>query len=155
MLGAGQSCPFGLLAHRSITKGDFSEGRSGTHTVGRTELFPIAGPSLPRNSFLFDVREDRIPSLAFELVSLTDFHMQPEFSRVRTMPDVEHIRDEIERMRAQVHRQRGEIRQLQRSGIPTASTDRCSRSLASGPNTGATAAPSRSRYPDRTTCTAF
>jgi hypothetical protein len=39
------------------------------------------------------------------------------------MPDVEHIRGEIERMRAQVHRQRGEIKQLQRAGIPTASAD--------------------------------
>jgi DNA-binding transcriptional LysR family regulator len=39
------------------------------------------------------------------------------------MPDIEHIRGEIERMRAQVHRQRGEIKQLQRVGIPTASAD--------------------------------
>jgi hypothetical protein len=39
------------------------------------------------------------------------------------MPDIEHIRGEIERMRAQVHRRRGEIRQLQRSGIPTASSE--------------------------------
>jgi formylglycine-generating enzyme required for sulfatase activity len=39
------------------------------------------------------------------------------------MPDIDHIRGEIERMRAQVHRQRGEIRQLQRSGIPTASAE--------------------------------
>jgi len=33
------------------------------------------------------------------------------------------IRREIERMRTQVHRQRGEIRQLQRAGISTASAD--------------------------------
>jgi hypothetical protein len=33
------------------------------------------------------------------------------------------IRREIERMRAQVHRQRGEIRQLQRSGISTAAAE--------------------------------
>jgi len=33
------------------------------------------------------------------------------------------IRAEIERMRTQVHRQRGEIRQLQRAGIPAASAD--------------------------------
>ena len=33
------------------------------------------------------------------------------------------IRSEIERMRAQVNRQRGEIRQLQRAGIGTASAD--------------------------------
>lgn len=33
------------------------------------------------------------------------------------------VRSEIERMRAQVHRQRGEIRQLQRAGIPTAAAD--------------------------------
>jgi hypothetical protein len=39
------------------------------------------------------------------------------------MPDIEHIRGEIERMRAQVHKQRGEIRQLQRSGIPTGSAE--------------------------------
>jgi hypothetical protein len=35
------------------------------------------------------------------------------------MPDIEHLRAEIERMRTQVNRQRGEIRQLQRAGIPT------------------------------------
>jgi hypothetical protein len=39
------------------------------------------------------------------------------------MPDIEYIRAEIERMRIQVHRQRGEIRQLQRAGIPTASAE--------------------------------
>ena len=39
------------------------------------------------------------------------------------MPDIEYIRREIERMRLQVHRQRGEIRQLQRAGIPTASAE--------------------------------
>jgi hypothetical protein len=39
------------------------------------------------------------------------------------MPDVEHIRAEIERMRIQIHRQRGEIRQLQKAGIPTASAE--------------------------------
>jgi hypothetical protein len=39
------------------------------------------------------------------------------------MRHIEHIRTEIERMRAQVHRQRGEIKQLQRAGIPTASAD--------------------------------
>ncbi|MHC2534236.1 hypothetical protein [Bradyrhizobium diazoefficiens] len=33
------------------------------------------------------------------------------------------VRREIERMRTQVHRQRGEIRQLQRAGIPTASAE--------------------------------
>jgi hypothetical protein len=36
--------------------------------------------------------------------------MQPDFDGSGTMPDIEHIRGEIERMRAQVHRQRGEIR---------------------------------------------
>jgi hypothetical protein len=40
-----------------------------------------------------------------------------------TMPDIEYIRGEIERMRIQVHRQRGEIKQLQRAGIPTASAE--------------------------------
>jgi hypothetical protein len=45
------------------------------------------------------------------------------FSQGATMPDIEHIRAEIERMRMQVHRQRGEIRQLQRAGIPTTSAD--------------------------------
>ncbi len=39
------------------------------------------------------------------------------------MPDIEYIRAEIERMRIQVHRQRGEISQLQRAGIPTASAE--------------------------------
>ena len=39
------------------------------------------------------------------------------------MPDIEFIRAEIERMRIQVHRQRGEIRQLQRAGIPTVSAE--------------------------------
>jgi len=33
------------------------------------------------------------------------------------------VRSEIERMRAQVNRQRGEIRQLQRAGISTATAD--------------------------------
>jgi hypothetical protein len=36
---------------------------------------------------------------------------------------LDYIRREIERMRAQVHRQRGEIRQLQRAGIATASAE--------------------------------
>ena len=36
---------------------------------------------------------------------------------------LDHLRSEIERMRTQVHRQRGEIRQLQRAGIPTASAE--------------------------------
>lgn len=39
------------------------------------------------------------------------------------MRDIEFIRAEIERMRIQVHRQRGEIRKLQRAGIPTASAE--------------------------------
>jgi hypothetical protein len=39
------------------------------------------------------------------------------------MPDIEHIRAEIERMRVQVHRQRGEIKQLQRAGISTVSAE--------------------------------
>jgi hypothetical protein len=36
---------------------------------------------------------------------------------------LDQLRTEIERMRTQAHRQRGEIRQLQRAGIPTASAD--------------------------------
>jgi hypothetical protein len=36
---------------------------------------------------------------------------------------LEFVRSEIERMRVQVHRQRGEIRQLQRAGIPAASAE--------------------------------
>jgi hypothetical protein len=36
---------------------------------------------------------------------------------------LEYVRREIERMRTQVHRQRGEIRQLQRAGIATASAE--------------------------------
>jgi hypothetical protein len=39
------------------------------------------------------------------------------------MPNLDHLRAEIERMRVQVYRQRGEIRQLQRAGIPTASAE--------------------------------
>jgi hypothetical protein len=39
------------------------------------------------------------------------------------VPDVNHIRGEIERRRAQVQRQRGEMRQLQRAGISTASAE--------------------------------
>ena len=39
------------------------------------------------------------------------------------MPDLEHIRGEIERMRAQVGRQRKEILGLQRAGISTASAE--------------------------------
>jgi hypothetical protein len=36
---------------------------------------------------------------------------------------LEFVRSEIGRMRTQVHRQRGEIRQLQRAGIPMASAE--------------------------------
>jgi hypothetical protein len=36
---------------------------------------------------------------------------------------LDQLRAEIERMRNQVHRQRGEIRQLQRAGISTASAE--------------------------------
>ncbi len=39
------------------------------------------------------------------------------------MPDIDHIRAEIERMRIQIHRQRRVIRQLQRAGIPTTSAE--------------------------------
>jgi hypothetical protein len=39
------------------------------------------------------------------------------------MPDLDHLRSEIERMRMQVGRQRREILQLQRAGISTASAD--------------------------------
>ena len=39
------------------------------------------------------------------------------------MPDINFIRGEIQRMRTQVQRQRGEIRQLQRAGIPTTSAE--------------------------------
>jgi hypothetical protein len=37
--------------------------------------------------------------------------------------NIDHIRAEIEHMRVQVYRQRGEIRHLQRAGIPTASAE--------------------------------
>jgi hypothetical protein len=37
--------------------------------------------------------------------------------------ELDYIRREIERMRTQVRRQRGEIRQLQRAGIPTTSAE--------------------------------
>ena len=36
---------------------------------------------------------------------------------------LEFVRSAIERLRVQVHRQRGEIRQLQRAGIPTSSAE--------------------------------
>jgi hypothetical protein len=36
---------------------------------------------------------------------------------------LDYVRSEIERMRTQVHRQRGDIRQLQRVGISTASAE--------------------------------
>jgi len=36
---------------------------------------------------------------------------------------LDYVRREIERMRTQVQRQRGEIRQLQRAGIPTTSAE--------------------------------
>ena len=36
---------------------------------------------------------------------------------------LDYLRSEIERLRTQVHRQRGDIRQLQWAGIPTASAD--------------------------------
>ena len=36
---------------------------------------------------------------------------------------LDQLRSEIERMRTQVYRQRGEIRQLQRAGISTASAE--------------------------------
>jgi hypothetical protein len=49
-------------------------------------------------------------------------YVKPIFAE-RNHPDNEYIRSEIERMRAQVHRQRGEIRQLQRAGISTASAE--------------------------------
>ena len=39
------------------------------------------------------------------------------------MPDLEFVRAEIERMRYQAQRQRGEIRQLQRAGIASASAE--------------------------------
>ena len=40
-----------------------------------------------------------------------------------SMPDLEYVRGEIERMRVQVGRQRKEILQLQRADIPTASAE--------------------------------
>jgi hypothetical protein len=36
---------------------------------------------------------------------------------------LDYVRREIEHMRTQVHRQRGEMRQLQRAGIPTGSAE--------------------------------
>src|SRR5882672_5333361 len=50
--------------------------------------------------------------------------MRPtQLSQGATMPDIEYIRAEIQRMRLQVYRQRGEIRQLQRAGISTTSAE--------------------------------
>lgn len=45
------------------------------------------------------------------------------YAAEQRMPDIDHIRAEIERMRVQVGRQRKEILQLQRAGIATASAD--------------------------------
>ena len=42
---------------------------------------------------------------------------------VRAMPDINFIRSEIEYMRRQVQRLRGEIRQLQHSGISNTSAE--------------------------------
>jgi hypothetical protein len=39
------------------------------------------------------------------------------------MPDIDVIRADIERIRSRVQRQRGEIRQLQREGIPSISAE--------------------------------
>ena len=39
------------------------------------------------------------------------------------MPDIDVIRADIQHMRSQVQRQRGEIRQLQREGIPSTSAE--------------------------------
>ena len=39
------------------------------------------------------------------------------------MPDIDFIRAEIQRMRCRVVRRRGEIRQLQRAGIPSSSSE--------------------------------
>jgi len=39
------------------------------------------------------------------------------------MPDIDFIRAEIRRMRSRVLRRRGEIRQLQRAGIPSSSSE--------------------------------
>ena len=36
---------------------------------------------------------------------------------------LDYVRSEIERMRTQVHRQRGQVRQLQKAGISTASAE--------------------------------
>lgn len=49
-------------------------------------------------------------------------HMQPD-SRSGPCRTLSILGGEIGRMRLQVHRQRGEIKQLQRAGIPTASAD--------------------------------
>jgi hypothetical protein len=50
------------------------------------------------------------------------YHNRSPRERFR-MVDIDIIRAEIERMRRQVQRQRGEIRQLQRAGIPTGSAE--------------------------------
>ena len=39
------------------------------------------------------------------------------------MPDLDFVRNEVERMRTQIGRQRKEILQLRRAGIPTASAE--------------------------------
>src|ERR1700751_4289977 len=63
------------------------------------------------------IPQEHRPILAQLLVRLS----LPQGQEVWRIPDVEFIRGEIERMRYQVQRQRGEILQLQRAGISTAS----------------------------------
>jgi hypothetical protein len=55
-----------------------------------------------------------------QLCSLFVLIADTPISQGETMPDIEYIRAEIEHMRVQLYRHRGEIRQLQRAGIPTA-----------------------------------
>jgi hypothetical protein len=43
--------------------------------------------------------------------------------RASDLPNIDYIRNEIDRMRVQVYRQRKDILQLQRAGIPTASAE--------------------------------
>jgi hypothetical protein len=64
-----------------------------------------------------------VDAVGFELGQrLTGLDVQI-VSQGGTMPNIDRIRAEIERMRVQVNRQRGEIKQLQRAGTPTASAE--------------------------------
>jgi len=60
-----------------------------------------------------------------ETLSIEDLASLRAFRKQWAMPDMDFIRDEIDRMRGQVAKQRKEILQLQRAGISTAQPSFC------------------------------